>query len=46
MADQGPFDMTATDSKDDPEWTTGDYEVITSDGIRFRVPSYYLLAAS
>ncbi|CAK9779434.1 hypothetical protein CC85DRAFT_331507 [Cutaneotrichosporon oleaginosum] len=32
--------------QDDTEWTAGDFEVITSDGVRFRVPSYYLLAAS
>lgn len=31
-----------TDSK---EWTEGDFEVITADKVRFRVPSYRLFAA-
>ncbi|BEJ15830.1 hypothetical protein CspHIS471_0504350 [Cutaneotrichosporon sp. HIS471] len=29
--------------RDDEEWTNGDFEVITSDHVRFRVQSYYLL---
>ncbi|BEI90304.1 uncharacterized protein CcaverHIS019_0303740 [Cutaneotrichosporon cavernicola] len=31
---------------DDEYWTDGDFEVITSNGVRFRVPSYHLFAAS
>ncbi|KLT46013.1 hypothetical protein CC85DRAFT_282151 [Cutaneotrichosporon oleaginosum] len=31
---------------DDEYWTDGDFEIVTSNGIRFRVPSYHLFAAS
>lgn len=30
---------------DDKTWTTGDFTLVSSDHVRFRVPSYYLLAA-
>lgn len=30
--------------KDDEKWTQGDFQIITSDNIRFRVPSYYLFS--
>lgn len=30
---------------DDDEFTTGDFEVITADNVRFRVPSEFLFAA-
>lgn len=30
---------------DDDDWTDGDLEVITSDNVRFRVPSHILFAA-
>lgn len=30
---------------DDKKWVDGDFEVITVDKVRFRVPSYYLFAA-
>lgn len=30
---------------DDEEWTKGDFTLISSDNVRFQVPSYYLLAA-
>ncbi len=31
---------------DDEYWTDGDFEIITANGVRFRVPSYHLFAAS
>jgi hypothetical protein len=31
--------------RDDDDWTDGDFEVITSDGVRFRVPSFHLFSA-
>ncbi|WOO80394.1 uncharacterized protein LOC62_03G003911 [Vanrija pseudolonga] len=31
---------------DDEEWTEGDFTLISSDNVRFQVPSYYLFAAS
>lgn len=34
---------TSTEVVDDPQWTEGDWELISSNGVRFRVPSYYLL---
>ncbi|KLT45996.1 hypothetical protein CC85DRAFT_282137 [Cutaneotrichosporon oleaginosum] len=30
---------------DDKYWIEGDFEIVTSDSVRFRVPSYYLFAA-
>lgn len=30
---------------DDKYWVEGDFELVTADGVRFRVPSYYLFAA-
>jgi hypothetical protein len=33
-------------TQDDPVWIDGDFEVVTVDFYRFRVKSYYLLAAS
>jgi hypothetical protein len=30
---------------DDKYWVEGDFEIVTSDSVRFRVPSYYLFAA-
>jgi hypothetical protein len=29
---------------DDSTWTTGDFEIISADGVRFRIESYYLYA--
>lgn len=29
---------------DDKKWTEGDFEIITSDNVRFRVPSYHLFS--
>ncbi|GMK56625.1 hypothetical protein CspeluHIS016_0304650 [Cutaneotrichosporon spelunceum] len=31
---------------DDKYWVEGDFEIISADSVRFRVPSYYLFAAS
>ncbi|WOO80396.1 uncharacterized protein LOC62_03G003913 [Vanrija pseudolonga] len=31
---------------DDPTWASGDFTLISTDGIRFRVPSWFILAAS
>lgn len=31
--------------KDDDTWTDGDFEIISADNVRFRVPSYYLFAS-
>ncbi|BEI85985.1 hypothetical protein CcaverHIS002_0602720 [Cutaneotrichosporon cavernicola] len=31
---------------DDDEWTHGDFEIRSADGVRFRVPSYLVLASS
>jgi hypothetical protein len=30
---------------DDPTWTSGNFEVITTDNVRFCVPDYILFAA-
>ena len=30
--------------KDDKRWAEGDFELISSDNVRFKAPSYYLLA--
>lgn len=30
---------------DHEDWTEGDFEVITADKVRFRVPSYHLFSA-
>lgn len=30
---------------DDVTWTSGDFEVITADNVRFLVPSYHLFSA-
>lgn len=35
-------DKSAPDIVNDARWTQGDFEVITSDNIRFLVPSYML----
>lgn len=32
--------------KQDPAWTEGDFELVSADGVRFRVPSYYMYASS
>jgi hypothetical protein len=43
--------MTDTNSNNDSPvvdhatWVDGDFEVITSDGVRFRVPSYHLFSS-
>ncbi|KAL1411772.1 hypothetical protein Q8F55_002739 [Vanrija albida] len=31
---------------DDPAWTSGEFTLVSADGVRFRVPSYVLLNAS
>lgn len=37
---------TVTDKiTDHKEWTDGDFEIITADNVRFRVPSYHLFSA-
>jgi hypothetical protein len=30
---------------DDPDWTSGDATLVSADGVRFSVASYYLFAA-
>jgi hypothetical protein len=30
---------------DDPTWTSGDFEVVTTDRVRFKIPSYHLYSA-
>lgn len=30
---------------DDPTWTSGDFTLISTDGVRFRVPSCFILAS-
>lgn len=32
-------------TENSPEWTTGDFTLITSDGVTLKTESYYLLAA-
>lgn len=32
--------------RQDPGWTEGDFELVSADGVRFRVPSYYMYASS
>ncbi len=32
--------------ENDKEFTEGDFEIVSSDNVRFKVPSYHLLAAS
>lgn len=32
--------------EDDSEFTEGDFEIVSSDNVRFKVPSYHLFAAS
>lgn len=32
--------------RQDPAWTEGDFELVSADGVRFRVPSYYMYASS
>ncbi|CAK9779659.1 hypothetical protein CC85DRAFT_306041 [Cutaneotrichosporon oleaginosum] len=35
-----------TDVTDDPGWTSGDATLVSADGVRFKVASYYLFTAS
>lgn len=30
---------------DDPHWTEGDFTIISSDNVRFKVPLYFVMAA-
>jgi hypothetical protein len=32
-------------TRDDKVWTEGDFELVSADRVRFRIPSYYLFAA-
>lgn len=34
------------DVRSDTTWTEGDFELVSSDGVRFRVPSYHMYASS
>jgi hypothetical protein len=31
--------------RDEKDWTDGDFEIITSDCVRFRVPSFHLYSS-
>ncbi|GMK58469.1 hypothetical protein CspeluHIS016_0505010 [Cutaneotrichosporon spelunceum] len=46
MTPMTPLPPPVIDMQDDAEWTAGDFEVITSDCHRFRVPSYHLMSSS
>lgn len=35
----------AGEIKDDTRWTQGDFEIVTSDNVRFLVPSYHLFSS-
>lgn len=37
--------MSSTRVSDDPHWYKGDATLISSDSVRFKVPSYYLFSA-
>jgi hypothetical protein len=39
-------DTAATDIVNDDEWVSGDLNILASDGVRFHVPSWYMLASS
>ncbi|BEJ14680.1 hypothetical protein CspHIS471_0404470 [Cutaneotrichosporon sp. HIS471] len=38
--------MSPTDITDDSEWTEGDFEITSSDGVRFKINAYNLFWAS
>ncbi len=37
-------DSSTEETKDDERWTEGDFQIVTADNVRFRVPSFYLFA--
>jgi hypothetical protein len=30
---------------DDPQWTEGNFQITSSDGVRFKIQEYYIFAA-
>jgi hypothetical protein len=45
IAHRVPQRTGSPDITDDEQWTTGDFEIITSDHVKFHVPSYMLFGA-
>jgi hypothetical protein len=37
--------MTTPEISDDPDWTVGNFEITSSDNVRFKIKEYYLYSA-
>jgi hypothetical protein len=46
FAPEQPGTSEKSDAIDDEVWTNGDFEVISSDGVRLQMPSYLILGAA
>ncbi|BEI93579.1 uncharacterized protein CcaverHIS019_0600380 [Cutaneotrichosporon cavernicola] len=46
MSNKSESESSTESVWDDDNWTEGDFEIITSDNVRFRVPSFHLYSSS
>lgn len=45
MSTKSELETTVERIRDEKDWSDGDFEIITADNVRFRIPSFYLYSA-